>query len=166
MPLTDLFRIALGLCFPLLLVGHVAATRVSFEWYELAPQYQGVIGGLLSAGAEGKQLALLAPGWAHGCMGLYAAVRRRLWGKLWNASIMAFFVVLPMTAAAGFLVMAAELGAALNDPTTLRPTGVTLTAADGQALGKLRDQILNAYFGLIVFTLLARKIRQRTFRLR
>ena len=159
MPLADLLRIALGLCFPLLLVGHVAATRIAFEWYELTPQYHGVIGGLMSAGAEGRQLALLAPGWVHGCMGLHAAVRRRLPGKLWNASILACFIVLPLTAAAGFLAMGTELAAGLNAPTTWRPIGEALSASNGQALAKLRDQILNTYFGLIALTLFARYFR-------
>jgi hypothetical protein len=92
-------------------------------------------------------------------MGLYAAVRRRLPGKLWNASILTCFIVLPLTAAAGFLAMGIELGSALNAPTTLQPMGEALSASNGQALAKLRDQILNTYFGLIALTLLARYFR-------
>jgi adenylate cyclase len=41
-----------------------------------APRIHGELLNLLMAGAQGMQLALLAPGWLHGCLGLWITLRR------------------------------------------------------------------------------------------
>ena len=66
MSVVDAIRICIGLGFPLLLIGHVFSTRITYEWYWLAPEYSRVVAGLIASGSEGRQLALLAPGWLHG----------------------------------------------------------------------------------------------------
>ena len=159
MPPMELLRIAFGLGFPLLLVGHAVSTRVAFEWYGLLPQYQRVVGSLVSSGSEGRQLALLAPGWAHGCMGLSLALRQRglSWG--WQKIFIVFAVLLPLAGAGGFLAMDAELAHLVNSPAWKTQLGYPNPEAQAARLGLLRDQILTAYLGLLLSVLVARLIR-------
>ena len=68
LPPAELLRIALGLWLPILLIGHVAATRIAYELFGSASDYSHVITNMWVADAQGRQLGLLAPGWIHGCL--------------------------------------------------------------------------------------------------
>jgi adenylate cyclase len=146
LPPQELLRIAFGLSFPLLLVGHAITTRVAYEWYGLLPQYQRVITSLISSGGEGRQIALLAPGWLHGCMGLNVAFRHRGFA-------------LPLASAAGFLLMNQEVALLLQNPDWQYQLARRLSKADAEALADLRDQVLNIYGGLLLAVLMARTVR-------
>lgn len=75
MPPVQALRIALGLWMPVLLIGHFVGTRFAFERYGLHADYARVVWNLWTNDAQGRQLALLAPGWLHGCLGVnYASV--------------------------------------------------------------------------------------------
>jgi adenylate cyclase len=50
-------RIWLGLGIPLLLIGHIAATRLASEFYGLRPDYARIIWNLWASDNEGRQLA-------------------------------------------------------------------------------------------------------------
>lgn len=155
----ELLRIAFGLAFPLLLVGHAVTTRVAFEWYGWLPAYQRVVASLVSAGAEGRQLALLAPGWAHGCMGLHFALKKRKNFHRWQGVFVALATLLPLAAGAGFLVMEAEVASLMQSDDWKAEFGHHPSTTQLATLGELRDQLLAIYLGLIVAALLARAIR-------
>jgi adenylate cyclase len=159
LPPQELLRIAFGLSFPLLLVGHAITTRVAYEWYGLLPQYQRVITSLISSGGEGRQIALLAPGWLHGCMGLNVAFRHRAGYKRWRWLFVTLAVALPLASAAGFLLMKQEIALLLQNPDWQYQAAKRLSKADAEALADLRDQVLNIYGGLLLAVLLARTVR-------
>ena len=77
LPPLEMMRIVFGLTIPLLLFGHVVSTRIAYSWYGEAAQYQRIVASLVRDGSTGWQLAQLAPGWLHGCMGLNVAFRHR-----------------------------------------------------------------------------------------
>jgi len=77
MPATEALRIALGFGIPLLLIGHLTSTRFAFELYGVRSDYARIVWTLWTSDSEGRQLALLAPGWLHGCFGLNFASGRR-----------------------------------------------------------------------------------------
>jgi len=77
MPATEALRIALGFGIPLLLIGHLTSTRFAFELYGVRSDYARIVWTLWTSDSEGRQLALLAPGWLHGCFGLNFAFGRR-----------------------------------------------------------------------------------------
>lgn len=159
LPWSEWLRIAFGLSFPWLLVGHAVTTRVAYEWYGQVPQYQGVVLSLLHAGAQGRQLALLAPGWLHGCMGLHLALRHQAWyrrGRWWCWALAAG---LPVLAAAGFLAMDQEVSRLLHDPGWRAQLAPPLPAAQAQALRDVREQILGAYLLLLAAVIVARVLR-------
>ena len=66
MPAPEALRIALGFGIPLLLIGHFTSTRFAFELYGLRSDYARIVWALWTSDGEGRQLALLAPGWLHG----------------------------------------------------------------------------------------------------
>jgi adenylate cyclase len=141
-------RIAFGLSIPLLLFGHVVGTRVAYSLYGEAAQYQRVVAGLIISGNTGWQLALLAPGWLHGCMGLNVAFRHRAWYQRARPLLIGLALALPLCAASGYWAMTrdvAELGMAA--------TQSTLTNAQRTALGELRGDLLTAYFALLAAVL-------------
>jgi adenylate cyclase len=153
-PPSELLRIAFGLSIPLLLIGHAVSTRLAWELYGLAPQYERVVQNLVNSGAQGQQIALLAPGWLHGCMGLHVALRHRAWFQRWRWVLVVAVAALPVLAAAGFMSMTTQL-AALGFK--LPPPG----AEQMQSLSGWRDGILYAYLSMIGVLLLAMLVRHR-----
>jgi adenylate cyclase len=102
LPWLEILRLASGFSFPLLLIGHAINTRLADTLFGLSPSYSGVITNLQTAGTQGTQLALLAPGWVHGCLGLWITLRRystmRRLKYVWTALMLS----IPCLAAAGF----------------------------------------------------------------
>src|SRR5512143_2360913 len=159
MPPADILRIAFGFGIPVLLIGHFATTRAAFELYGVTPDYHRIVWMLFSSGGEGRQLALLAPGWLHGCLGLnFAFHRRPLWRRL-RPLLFGAALLLPVLAALGFLAMGRELAVLGADP-AWRAAHVTLLDARQHAgVDHVRQWLLAAYAGAIAVALLVRAIR-------
>jgi adenylate cyclase len=161
LPPLELMRIVFGLTIPLLLFGHVVSTRVAHDWFGAAAQYRRVVASLVADGSTGWQLALLAPGWLHGCMGLNVALRHRAWFQRARPALLALVIVLPLAAAAGFWAMTrdvAALGVSLGTPL---PGSVAPAIAPAQRaeLGALRVHLLQVYFVLVAAVLASRSWR-------
>lgn len=109
LPLIEYVRLGAGFSLPLLLIGHVVTTRLAFAMDLGDSRYASVVQSLMRSGNEGWQLALLAPGWVHGCLGLwltlvrYESIRKLRW------SFVFLMALVPCLAAAGFLSMRAEM---------------------------------------------------------
>ncbi|TMH67374.1 MAG: 2Fe-2S iron-sulfur cluster binding domain-containing protein [Betaproteobacteria bacterium] len=158
MPPVQALRIALGFAMPLLVIGHVAATRLATELYGLSPTYTRIVWGLWTSDNEGRQLALLAPGWLHGCLGIdFAFGRRALYQRL-RPALFGAALLLPVLAGLGFLAMGRELAVLAADPAWLASAEVADTA-QRIALGRLRDGLLAGYLVLIGLVFVAREIR-------
>jgi CDGSH-type Zn-finger protein/ferredoxin/uncharacterized Fe-S cluster protein YjdI len=159
MPPSEALRIALGFGIPLLLIGHLTSTRFAFELYGLRSDYARIVWTLWTSDSEGRQLALLAPGWLHGCFGLNFAfgcrpLYRRLRPFLFGAALL-----LPVLAGLGFLAMGREL-AVLGANRAWLEAHVPLINADQRIrLGHIRDGLLAAYFGAVGLVLAARGLR-------
>lgn len=158
MPPMHAVRMVLGFGMPILLIGHVIATRGAAELHGLSPTYTRIVWALWLADSEGRQLALQAPGWVHGCLGLQIAFGHRAGWQRARPVLFGAALLLPVLAALGFLAMGRELAAMSADPAWLaaqpKPTVATLLA-----IGGLRDQVLYAYFGLIAAAFAARELR-------
>jgi adenylate cyclase len=160
LPPFELLRIGFGLSFPILLLGHAVTTRVAYEWYGLLPQYQRVVESLVSSGSEGRQLALLAPGWLHGCMGLHVALRHRAFFQKWRWAILSFFLILPIAGASGFLAMTHEIASLTSNADWQHPRVANLPKAKVESLGHLRNDLLAGYASLLITVLVARVSRR------
>jgi len=159
MPPSDILRIAFGFGIPVLLIGHFATTRAAFELYGVTPDYHRIVWMLFSSGGEGRQLALLAPGWLHGCLGLnFAFGRRPLWRRL-RPLLFAAALLLPVLAALGFLAMGRELAGLGADPAWRAAHVTLLDARQHVGVENVREWLLAAYAGAIGVALLVRAMR-------
>ena len=109
LPGIEALRLAAGFSFPLLLINHAVSTRLGDALFGITPSYTLIITNLLAAGRQGLQIALLAPGWLHGCLGLWITLQRfRAMQKI-KRFLVALVILIPLLAAAGFLRMASEV---------------------------------------------------------
>jgi adenylate cyclase len=159
MPVSEAFRIALGFGIPLLLIGHFATTRGAFELYGVPPDYHRIVWMLFSSGGEGRQLALLAPGWLHGCMGLNLAFGYHPFWRRLRPLLLAAALLLPVLAALGFLAMGRELALLGADPVWRAAHVTLLDARQGAGVEHLRQWLLAGYLTVVCAALLVRTLR-------
>jgi adenylate cyclase len=159
LPPAELLRIALGLWLPVLLIGHVAATRISYALFDTVPDYAHIVGGLWLSNAQGRQFGLLAPGWLHGCLGVQFAYNRTTLFRRAKYLLFAVALLVPVLSGLGFVNLGREI---VNSPFAVEfkldyfnPSYLAQRAA----IEQWRDQLLFAYACLTGFTLIARSIR-------
>jgi adenylate cyclase len=159
MPALEALRIALGFGIPLLLIGHLTSTRFAFEIYGLKSDYARVVWALWTSDGQGRQLALLAPGWLHGCLGLNFAFGRRAFYRRISPLLFGAALLLPVLAALGFLAMGRELALLGADRAWLEAHVSPMNAAQRIRLEYIRDGLLMTYFSAIGLVLAARSLR-------
>src|SRR5437660_9505627 len=147
MPASEALRIALGFGIPLLLIGHLASTRFAFELYGLHSDYARIVWALWTSDGEGRQLALLAPGCLHGCVGLDFAFGRRPLYRPILPLLVARALLVPVLAALGFLAMGRELAVLGVNRAWLEAHVPLMNAGEQIRLRHVRDGLLAAYFG-------------------
>jgi adenylate cyclase len=111
LPWIEILRLASGFSFPMLLIGHAVTARLGDTLFAIKPTYSLIITNLLMAGTQGMQIALLAPGWLHGCLGLWITLRQFDAMQRIKPLLVTLVALVPLFAAIGFLRMAAEVRA-------------------------------------------------------
>ena len=81
---------------PTLLIGHVVGTRLAWEAFDQSPQYARVVWSLWATDGQGRQLALLVPGWLHGCLGIHLAFAKRPLYRRLRWALFAAALLLPV----------------------------------------------------------------------
>lgn len=152
MPLIEAVRIAAGFTIPVLLISHLVSTRIAYELFDAAPRYGRVVAAIWANDGQARQLALLAPGWLHGCLGVHIAFHSRAWYKRGRPLLWLAAALLPVLAGAGFLAMSREI----VDPNV--PVAPTAYAA---ALVNVRVALYWVYGGALVAVVAARWLRLR-----
>ena len=117
LPWVEILRLVSGFSFPLLLINHAVTTRLGDALFGIKPSYALIIANLLAAGMQGMQIALMAPGWLHGCLGLWITLRRFRAMQRIKGLLAALVVIVPLLAATGFLRMTSEVLAMGAPPT-------------------------------------------------
>ena len=104
MPVREALQIILGLLIPLLIIEHVAATRIRFELAGVQDSYEAVIRGLwIDSPANGlRQSIALVIVWMHGCIGIHFWLRYRPWYGKASPFLLTFAILLPVLALLGF----------------------------------------------------------------
>ncbi len=105
LPATEWFRLWSGFGLPLLLITHAVSTRVATSFYGFTPSYEKVIAGIIDGDRQGWQLALIAPGWVHGCLGLWIGLRHHPRIQRAKPVLVAIMVAVPVLSATGFIEM-------------------------------------------------------------
>jgi adenylate cyclase len=98
-------RLWAGLCLPLLLIRRAVGTRIAASLYGFEANYERIVISLITSGTQGLQLALLAPGWIRGCLGLWFRIRHYAMVRRAKPALFALPVLLPRLSAAGFVRM-------------------------------------------------------------
>jgi adenylate cyclase len=148
LPWIEILRLASGFSFPLLLIGHGVTTRLGDALFAIKPSYAMVIMNLMMTGRQGMQLALLAPGWLHGCLGLWITLRQFDAMQRIKHLLVALILLVPLAAAAGFFRMTAEVQPMRSPP-------ISNMAIAQVKLALWKDDITMTYLGavLLVFAL-------------
>jgi adenylate cyclase len=155
LPAAEWIRLWAGLSLPLLLIRHAVTTRLASTLYGFEPNYEQVVGMLLTSGTQGLQLALLAPGWVHGCLGLWFRLRHYPLAQRMKLGLLAAAGLLPLLSAGGFIRMmrAVEM------------TSVSLRAPDPKlvthqfTLDAWRHHLVALYLCLIVGAFIGGQLR-------
>ncbi len=160
MPPAELLRIVLGFGIPTLLIAHAVTTRLAYEAYGAQPDYARIVWMLWHSNREGRQLALLVPGWLHGCLGLSFAFGRRVWFQRFRLILFGAALLLPILATLGFLEMLKEVSILAQDPAWFSANVLSLNTAQTQKLAWTSNALLLVYFGLIGAVFVARMVRR------
>ncbi len=154
LPWIEILRLAAGFSFPLLLIGHAVTTRLGDTLYDIRPSYTSIIANLVALGSEGSQLALFAPGWLHGCLGLWITLRRFETMQRIKPLLIALIIVIPLAAALGFLNMTVEV--AVLGP---RPPASPERLIEQATLGDWKDRLKFWYLIAIAAAFLLGRVR-------
>jgi hypothetical protein len=157
LPPTEWLRLWAGLSLPVLLIRHAVGTRIAASFYGFEPNYERVIVSLLVSGTQGLQVALLAPGWVHGCLGLWFHLRRYAPLRRAKLALLAVLILMPVLSAAGFVQMARAI---VPGNTVLAPALIEHRAA----LDNWRRSLLTGYLSLIATAFAASQLRNRIFK--
>jgi adenylate cyclase len=159
LPPAELLRIVLGFWLPIALIGHVAATRIAFEYFGEPSTYSRVIANLWISGLPGWQMGLLAPGWIHGCLGLHFAFNRRLFYLRHKYILFAIALLLPVLSALGYVSLGREL--ATNGVVTQAELGylTSIKVHERLAILQWRDGLMVIYAVILAAIFGARFVR-------
>src|SRR5438093_3650131 len=130
MPPIELLRIALGFGIPTLLIAHAVTTRLAYEAYRAQPDYARIVWMLWHSNHECRQMALLVPGWLHGCLGLNFAFGQRVWFQPLPLLLFGGALLLPVLATRGFLEMLKEVSILAQDPAWFTANVLSLDAVE------------------------------------
>lgn len=155
LPLTEWIRLWAGLSLPLLLIRHAVTTRLASSLYGFEPDYERVVVALLMSGTQGLQLALLAPGWIHGCLGLWFRLRHYPLARRVKPALVALVILLPLLSAVGFIRMMRAVKAESFTLPALDPKLV----AHQFALESWRHNLVTIYLSVIVSAFIAGQLR-------
>ena len=162
LPAAEWIRLWAGLSLPLLLIRHAVTTRLASALYGFEPNYERVVIMLLTSGTQGLQLALLAPGWIHGCLGLWFRLRHYPWALRMKPALLAFAALLPVLSAVGFIRMTR----AVETKNFLLPAPDPKLLTHQLALDAWRHNLAAFYLTLIVTAFIAGQFRNRLERRR
>lgn len=160
-PLIEIVRFWAGFSLPLLLIGHIATTRLALTLYGVQPDYAGIVSSIVAGGSQEWQIALLAPGWLHGCLGLWISLRHYPTMVRLRPLLIAGMIALPLLSAAGFLTMSREVEAR-GLVSALRETAQESVAAERRIeLSAWRRDMVIGYLAIIALALLLGPVRRQ-----
>ncbi|MGT2429034.1 hypothetical protein ACU4GI_35075 [Cupriavidus basilensis] len=162
LPATEWIRLWAGLSLPLLLIRHAVATRLAASLYGFEPNYERIVILLITSGTQGLQVALLAPGWVHGCLGLWIRLRHHAMVRRARPALLALLVLLPLLSAAGLVRMTRAVMASR----AVLPAPDPKLAAHQIALDAWRHNLVILYLLLITGAFVAGQLRNRLARRR
>ena len=105
MPRWGWWQLGLGLSIPLILLLHLASTRISEVEWGVVSDYSSVLLRLwvLAPWKGVTQIALLSAVWAHAAIGLHFWFRTKRWYPRWRPFLSILAIIWPVLALAGYV---------------------------------------------------------------
>jgi adenylate cyclase len=156
-------QVALGLCIPLLLMGHVVGTRIAESLLDVNSSYKSVLIAQWQVSpliGVVQALAVLTV-WTHACVGIHFWLRTKRWYPEWRPFLFGFALLLPALALAGFVAAGNEVVRASKDPDYVRQAlqGANLTVQKRQEIFRLVRLGIVIHLGLVALPFAARGVR-------
>jgi adenylate cyclase len=157
-------QLALGLAIPVLLANHLCVTRLAFAVQGLDKGYAQELYALwIASGFWGAvQVAVLIAAWLHGSIGLYGAMRLRVWFARAAPVLLVAAALLPVLALLGFEQSGRVLAPLAANP-AWRADALSVARVGSLAQKAVevdwRNRFIVAYLGVIVAVLLTRAAR-------
>lgn len=162
--LWEAVQILLGLAIPFLLAEHVLGTRGLNAAFGVADDYIYEILVLWVYAPEKGilQTVLLATAWLHGCAGLHFWLRLKPWYRACSPYLLAFAIVLPITATFGFVAAGRETKVLAENVIWLEDMTLHINWPDESAViwvGQWKIVIWQICGGLLALVAVARSLR-------
>ncbi|MGQ0547953.1 MAG: adenylate/guanylate cyclase domain-containing protein [Betaproteobacteria bacterium] len=165
MPAWEAGQLILGLAIPPLLIGHIVATRLSWELLGHYIDYERVVGLLWSdSAAAARQALLLLIVWTHLSFGVHFWLRIKDWYPAAQPILFAAALLIPAIALAGFAAAGASLWPAIESVGGMQKYNLDLAAMTDAGRARLvywREGLTWGFWLLLAATLLARWLRGR-----
>ena len=159
LPILEWLRIGAGLSIPTLLIGHAVDTRLALEVSGHPADYTHVVWALWHSGREGRQIALLVPGWLHGCLGLNFVLKSRPIYARFGLVFFSIALLLPVLAVLGFFSMLKEVTVLAQDPSWIATSISQASNSQPRSLVYVRDALLILYCASIATVFCLRVLR-------
>jgi len=164
-PAWEASQLVLGLWIPPLLISHIVANRIGYEWAGSIDAYSRVVLYFWEIRPDVglRQAVVLVIAWAHGCMGLHFWLRLRPWYARWTPALAAAAVLLPVLALLGFVQAGREVSALARRPGWVALLMKATNAADAPtraALERITEGALLAFAACLGAVLVARAVRR------
>jgi adenylate cyclase len=116
------WQLALGLCIPVLLMGHVVNARIADVLIGVQGSYSSVliVQWLISPLLGAVQVAAVVTVWVHACIGIHFWLRTKIWYPDWQIYFAAFGLLMPTLALAGYVSAGNQILRAANNPDFVR----------------------------------------------
>jgi adenylate cyclase len=164
------WQLGLGLCIPLLLMLHVAGTRIAESMLGVTSHYSSVliVQWQLSPWLGALQVAAVLTVWVHACIGVHFWLRTKTWYSRWRALFVGVGLLLPTLALSGYVTAGNQvLRAAVNpDYTRLSLEHSNLTEHKRAQVGQIAWAGSVAYLALTLLPFVGRGVRGWLYRRR
>jgi adenylate cyclase len=176
MPAWELCQLVLGLSIVPLLAGHVAATWGARVLMGFDINYDYALNGILSNNwVLAKQALLIIVAWSHAVVGLHFFLRLFSWYHNWGVRLYPIVIIMPLLVFLSMLRLGFELEVWQGwQPPSLVDFGGLIPIAEANqpqsssvsqspANMVFRDGVLITFYALLILTLLARIVRDKTY---
>jgi adenylate cyclase len=118
MPRWEWWQLGLGLCIPVLLIHHVASTRVAEILLQVHSSYKFilVLQWVLWPTLALVQAAAVLTVWGHACIGIHFWLRTKPWYPAWRGLFAVLGLLIPTLAMAGYVSGGNQILRAAQDP--------------------------------------------------
>ncbi len=163
MPAWNMLQFATALVMPLLLIGHIAATRGTYEILDIHNHYTSVVSSLWSQPVGiAKQYALMGVAWMHMSVGIHYWLRHKRGYTRWIPVLYPLCLVIPLLASLGFLVAGLESQQLTADSPVLQKVQQAIVNADLDSVNFLiyiETSLLWIFALLLIAVLIFRSLR-------